>query len=383
MTTKTSRGTLVGGARFKRDLRRLLRGGGRASYVARRRFIPQRERESSGAAHGPMSRARVDDWEGTPKGALLEKLRCASVRELRPRRKRLRRGSGILTPRGARRKSHSMASHAIRRRSSPAVKASRARRAHAAKLSNGLVLWAGPSWFTGAPVVVIVTGVRRKSKNPKTGAMLQVWILPVRGRVMPRGLICGWCPLGRSLACYVSWAKAPLSVRTAYLRSRYPRATAEQIAALGRGEYGPIRAGAAGDPAAVPTEVWASIRPTTGYTHAWEARPELRAWLMASVESEADALRAQAAGWRTFRVTREGEAPMAREIECASTARGMSCADCKACNGIGPNAMAAQDANPERERATRRVSLRILVHGAGASKMDGPVVNRSMMRAPV
>lgn len=43
---------------------------------------------------------------------------------------------------------------------------------------NGLVLWEGPSRFTGVPIVAIVTGLGYwKSGNTKTGPMAQVWIL--------------------------------------------------------------------------------------------------------------------------------------------------------------------------------------------------------------
>ena len=44
---------------------------------------------------------------------------------------------------------------------------------------NGLVLWEGPSALTGAPIVVIATGLKRKSANAKIGAdTVQVWYLP-------------------------------------------------------------------------------------------------------------------------------------------------------------------------------------------------------------
>ena len=42
---------------------------------------------------------------------------------------------------------------------------------------NGAILYEGPSALDGAPIVVIVTGLARKSTNAKTGALLQTWIL--------------------------------------------------------------------------------------------------------------------------------------------------------------------------------------------------------------
>ena len=41
----------------------------------------------------------------------------------------------------------------------------------------GLILWQGPSEFTGDPVALIATGFRRPSRNDKTGPMIQTWIL--------------------------------------------------------------------------------------------------------------------------------------------------------------------------------------------------------------
>ena len=35
---------------------------------------------------------------------------------------------------------------------------------------NGIILWEGPSLIDGAPIVVIATGIKRASRNAKTGA---------------------------------------------------------------------------------------------------------------------------------------------------------------------------------------------------------------------
>jgi len=42
---------------------------------------------------------------------------------------------------------------------------------------NGAIVYQGPSMIDGAPIVAIVTGLTRKSKNEKTGNMAQVFIL--------------------------------------------------------------------------------------------------------------------------------------------------------------------------------------------------------------
>jgi hypothetical protein len=104
----------------------------------------------------------------------------------------------------------------------------------------GVVLYDGPSLLDEAPVVVIATGFRRTA-NPKTGDMVQTWIL--RSDVTPFAAIhngqdasvCGSCPLrgilektagqhpsiNRQRACYVAVHKAPLAVYTAYQNGRY------------------------------------------------------------------------------------------------------------------------------------------------------------------
>lgn len=43
--------------------------------------------------------------------------------------------------------------------------------------TNGAIVWDGPSRIDGSPIMAIVTGLRTASANPKTGDMLQTWIL--------------------------------------------------------------------------------------------------------------------------------------------------------------------------------------------------------------
>ena len=43
---------------------------------------------------------------------------------------------------------------------------------------NGFVAWEGPSRFDGTPIVVIITGFLVPVANPKTGDMVQAYILP-------------------------------------------------------------------------------------------------------------------------------------------------------------------------------------------------------------
>lgn len=240
---------------------------------------------------------------------------------------------------------------------------------------NGLILWEGPSALDGAPVVVIAVGLQARSRNAKTGGMLQTYIL--RSDVDPvaavRGgddaSICGDYPhrgdgfQGRT--CYVNVGKGALVVWRAYRRGSYGRSglrgcpTTEQA---GRGRM--VRLGTYGDPAAAPAAVWqalvAEAAGWTGYTHQWR-RPEaagLRALCMASADTADDAREAHAAGWRTFRVTRTADAePVGRETVCPASeeaGRKLTCETCGACSGANG----------------RRGSIRIAAHGALASEQN-------------
>lgn len=209
-----------------------------------------------------------------------------------------------------------------------------------ARMRDGAILYRGPSMLDGAPIVVIATGIGETSKNGKTGPMVQTWILredmsPVDAskRSMDSS-ICGACPHRHSLggACYVVLHNAPLSVWRSYREGRYVLADRDDLAAL---HLLRVRAGSYGDPAAVPSWVWASIVPHTGYTHQWRAPHALalRPYVMASCDTEDEAKEAQAKGWRTFRVKREGDRLMTREIVCLSDSVGRSCYDCGLCKG--------------------------------------------------
>jgi hypothetical protein len=229
-----------------------------------------------------------------------------------------------------------------------------------AKKSNGFVIYRGPSELDGKPIVVIATGFRDKSENIKTGALLQTWIL--REDISPLEAvhsgedvsICGDCPhkgilvkqadgstRNRLRICYVLEFKAPLSIWRAYKRGSYTDATgfqAKDLAAVFRGRK--VRLGAYGDPAAVPQRVWALVTleaaKWAGYTHQWRKIPAgsiLQKVTMASVDTETDAIHAQALGWRTFRV---GSDDTPGEIICPASDEGgkrTTCERCTLCQG--------------------------------------------------
>jgi len=222
-----------------------------------------------------------------------------------------------------------------------------------------VIVYEGPSRLDRSKnVVAILTG---RSENRGTGPMLQLWILdPEESPLGDRTTICGSCPLqdGR---CYVNWGQAPLSVWNKYKRGGYP--VSKQISVETRGQK--VRLGAAGEPAALPVRVLKALTKEatswTGYTHAWKRFPSLRRFLMASVETEAEAKEAWTKGWRTFRTTTldkgaarpswgvMGSTQDRLEITCPKVF-GKQCFDCGACNG-------------SQDNTDRRASIVIPVHG--------------------
>lgn len=207
--------------------------------------------------------------------------------------------------------------------------------------------------------VAIATGFKRPSVNAKTGPMIQVWILVKKENPLAAAksgsntAVCGDCALKG--ACYVDLGKAPLNIWKTWIAGGYPVLT---DVSLFRGRK--VRFGAYGDPAFIPLPILSAIAHAsagwTGYTHQW-ANPLFagyKAFLQASVESDATYTQAQGLNWRTFRVTPKGKlSPKANELVCLNTTHGLSCHDCGLCNGGD----------------TRKKSIVIEVHGAKKSKL--------------
>lgn len=233
---------------------------------------------------------------------------------------------------------------------------------------NGVIMYEGPSKLDGKPIVVIATGLRAKSTNEKTGAMVQTYIL--RSDIDPISAvrsgddvsICGTCPhrgdgTGKGRSCYVTLIHGPRSVYAAYKRGAYPKANAFEAAALFAGKM--VRLGTYGDPAAAPFALWTtaliSAKGWTGYSHQWRSIPARWSELiMASADSLSDMEAAHALGYRTFRVTAAPfENVKGKETTCpASDEKGnvTSCITCKACMGTAGKAKA---------------SITIAAHGSG------------------
>jgi hypothetical protein len=233
---------------------------------------------------------------------------------------------------------------------------------------SGACIYRGPSMLDGSPIIVIATGLGKGSRNTKTGALIQTWI--IREDVNPVAAIhsgedasiCGACPhrgtivdgrnTGRS--CYVTVPQAPLNVWKSYHRGIYPMLSKDEARATMAGLR--VRLGAYGDPAAVPFHVWANLLAEadafTGYTHQWRNIPaEFSRFVMASCDSLDDYRAAKALGYRTFRVRAANDATEARELTCpASKEAGMktTCAACIACGGTSAKA---------------KVDITIIAHG--------------------
>lgn len=213
--------------------------------------------------------------------------------------------------------------------------------------------WQGPSELDGSPIALFITD---NSTNKKTGAMLQTWILrtdmsPTEAlRTENDDAVCGDC-VHRQGSCYVLTHQAPQNVYRQYINGKCKPTPANL------GLNAQLRAGAYGDPAAVPYEVWDElIAPADfvlGYTHQWHnCDPRFARFCMASVENANEAAKAQKRGWRTFRVMSKGEDTMPNEALCPASeeaGKKLQCHQCRACNGTTTN---------------RRSHIAIPVHGA-------------------
>lgn len=234
-------------------------------------------------------------------------------------------------------------------------------------------VWSGPSLIDGAPIVLLATF---GSGNSKTGRMTQTNI--VRADMAPRDAIdqgadtatCGDC-IHRSAAsgglgsCYVH----PIIRRrwgTAVAWQQWHDGNAEPFDPR-RFEGRPLRLGTYGDPAAVPTVVWAELvrlsSDHTGYTHQWrrDSAQPLRQWCMASCDSAEDEAQARAMGWDTFTVLPVGTVGRPAGLKpCPASAeagRRLQCESCLRCGGTSTG------------RRGNRVA--IVAHGGGARKFVG------------
>lgn len=194
-----------------------------------------------------------------------------------------------------------------------------------------------------APIIAIATW---GSKNPKTGNMVQIWIMRsdmhplVALRTGQDRVICGDCPMrgkahnGSDRSCYVQ----TMCLGAIYKKYRVGGYSIGKLPDL------PIRISAYGDPCSVPLRIWRKLltgtRSHTGYTRQWnKTRNRRYADLFhASVFSSHESLNAHTRGFKYFwSYSGNGKhsniAGLNRHSQCDSVAEGLQCADCGKCNG--------------------------------------------------
>lgn len=210
---------------------------------------------------------------------------------------------------------------------------------------RGFVFYDGPSQINGKPIIGVAT---LKTDNPKTGDMVQTWIINKNESPTDsifRGTddsICGDCKHrgnnGKGRSCYVSVANAPYQIFKAYQENKYPPFN-QGLTSLVKGRK--TRLGAYGDPCAVPYEVWTRLLEGsagwTGYTHAFKYGDQrFKNICMASVDSEEEFAQAKEMGWRAFRVRNSEDLLLKGEFMCPASEEGgkrLTCEDCLACSG--------------------------------------------------
>lgn len=232
----------------------------------------------------------------------------------------------------------------------------------------GAIIYQGPSQLDGKPIVVIAVW---QSKNSKTGAMLQTYIL--RSDIDPREAnkygedesICGNCrhrgtptfdplkALAEGRTCYVNMGQGVLIVYRAFLAGRYPLATTREARrAVGRKRK--VRIGTYGDGAAAPDSIWSELLAEasghTAYSH--NGGDPVR--YMVSADTLQQAQQAWASKYRTFRVIHDvSEIDSKHEALCPASKEAGYRTTCESCLLCGGTSVKAK-------------SIAIPVHGSGA-----------------
>ncbi len=243
---------------------------------------------------------------------------------------------------------------------------------------DSAVIYRGISLLDGVtPIAVVVTGMKHRSNNEKTGAMVQTYI--VVDNVKPKAAIdsgadvaiCGQCPHRKqpdgSRSCYVNLATGLNVVGRQLMAGKYPDADVETVALACKGR--PVRLGTYGDPAAVPLSVWIALTAHasnwTGYTHQWRlaAVSHYAPYVMASCDSEQDRVDAKSQGWRTFRVRSVAESRqplMAGEIVCPASMEAGKKTTCERCGLCAGTTKKAKDIAIINHSVSARAQLKKL-----------------------
>jgi len=211
----------------------------------------------------------------------------------------------------------------------------------------GYIIYEGPSRINGDPIVAIATGVHNKSHNPKTGPMVQIYILSSKYHPLDaikcggNTSVCGNCPMKRIIkdgkmhgACYVNLGQGPNNIYRSYKTKRYTKLTSYAVF-KGRA----VRFGAYGDPTAIPLKIIKEIASQatswTGYTHRWQLTKNggYKDYCIASCDSVALVKKALSIGWTTFRHKKPESPLLSNETICPNDKDGTQCITCGLCNG--------------------------------------------------
>ena len=208
----------------------------------------------------------------------------------------------------------------------------------------GIVLYDGPSLINGERIVMIATGLKRKTKNNKTGDMIQTWILcadkpPIEANKCGDDLaVCGTCKHRHFRSCYVNLAHGPHNIYKAWKKGSYTDMDSSDpaISDLFTDRY--LRVGSYGEPTAVPAEIWQNLTKHTlgfvGYTHRWKTcNIDYREFCMASCDTEKEALDALSRDWRPFYVRQEGDEILPRFFSCPASKESGKVSNCQKCGG--------------------------------------------------
>jgi hypothetical protein len=195
----------------------------------------------------------------------------------------------------------------------------------------GWILYRGPSMFDPKTEIVLIA--TRKSKNDKTGNMIQTWILLVdkapHKATKDLKAICGGCLYRHDLSdkgkggCYVLRHNAPLSIWRSFNAGRYSTDTdqafdfiADQIDRYGYTGYSE-----------------GSIRFLNSRIKEKAENAEfLASKIMLSAKSEIEALELQRKGFKTFRPVGSLDEMIEGETLCESDKNDLQCEECLKCD---------------------------------------------------
>ena len=219
--------------------------------------------------------------------------------------------------------------------------------AKAYKMKTSVVVWKGISLLDNeTPIMVTMSGFAKDSENSKTGAMVQVAILPIFTKPFDNykaasPSVCGDCKYNGGNGCYVNWSNLTSHWKSTKGQNPIDMSLSQELV---KGLE--VRLGSAGDPAAVPVWVWQELlkyaKSFTGYTHQWRTEHEYKDICMASVDSALERQQAIDKGWNTFLVyddvePTEGIRCLASSDKTDKDGLPYQCITCMACSGKGNN----------------------------------------------